>query len=371
MNDNIYVNFLPWLTLYQSVTVGKITFWSYRREADERISDLQVRERLERHFDSYRSINDSRFPITICSYEGKGFYDNLNEQEFNHLQETITALAFASSIEDLEKRIQTEQKHEVPPSMNSFDLMSRRLNLNSNYYAHISLSVFDLGLQDGNITFQKPFGSRGEIHPSRKWIKYLNSYIALKTSSKLRNRLSRSLELFRLAQAQDDLKDSSPETAFLTRTVLIATAFESLLDFPLRSVKKAYFASYINDRFSLKSSRKCTRKELRKKYPGVQFSSVACWAYDFYNLRNSIVHGNKVDFEKLRFKKGLWFTQMDVACLVFADCLEEIIRAKELIKGKKIRINNWSTDDLWIDDIFESRGQKNWEKHHRSLEWIR
>lgn len=368
--SNIYVNFLPWLTLYKSVSFGKIIFWNYHREAEKRISDLQVRERLERHFDSYRSINDSRFPITICSYEGKGFHENLNKQEFNHLRETITALAFASAIEDIEKRIQTKQNHKVPPSMNSFELIPRELNLNSNNYAHISPSVFDLGLQDGNITFQKPFGARGEAHTSRKWIKHLNAYLALKTSNRLRNRISRSLEFFRLALAQDDLKDNAQETAFLTRTVLLITALESLLNFP--TVGKAdFFADYLNQRFSLKNSRKSSRK-LRKNKPKFQYSLVAWWAYDFYKLRNGIVHGNKVNSEKLSLlKKGFWFSQMDIASIVFADCLEEIIRERKLIKGNKIRIGKLLIDDLEIDDIFELRGQKNWEKHHKVLGWIK
>ncbi len=371
MNDYIYVNFLPWLTLYQSVTIRKITFWNYRRESDDRIENLQVKERLEKHFDTYRNINNSLFPITICIYEGKSFYDNLDEQEFIHLQEAITCLIFASTIEDIETRIQTQQKHIVPPSINSFDLMSRSLNINSDNYAHVSLSVIDLGLREKNILFQRPFGARGEANPSRRWIKYLNAYLVLKESSKLKTQISRSLEFFRIAQAQDDLKDNSPELSFFTRSVLLATAFEGVIDFPSRSVKKAYFAKYVNDRFFIKNSRKSTRKELRTKYPGVSFSSVACWAYDFYNLRNSIVHGDNINFEKLRFKKGLWFSQMDVACLVFADCLEEIISAKRLIKGDKTKIGKWLMNDSFIDDIFESRGQRNWEKHHKVLGWIR
>lgn len=373
MSDEIYVNFLPWLTIYKDVKLGKVTFWNYEREADEQVEDEKIRKRLERHFDSYRSSNNSRFSITICSYEGKSFYNNLDEQEFIHLQEAITCLVFASTIEKIERRIQTQQKHEVPPSINSFDLMSRSLNINSDNYAHVSLSLIDLGLRDGNILFQKPFGARGEVNPSRKWIKYLNTYLALKDSSKLKTQISRSLEFFRIAQAQDDLKDNSPDTSFFTRSVLLATAFESLLNFP-KDIKADFFSNYINDRFKIGRSRKSTRKFWNNKRTICRLktrSTVAWWAFDFYKLRNSIVHGDSIDFEKLRFKKGLWFSQMDVACLVFADCLEEIIRARKLIKGKKIKIGRSSIDDLFIDDLFESRGQKNWEKHHKSLGWIK
>lgn len=363
MSDLIYVSFMPWLTLYQSVTLGKVTFWNYSREAEERINDSVIRKRLEKHFNSYKDITGSTTSIAICSFEGKTFYDNLNEEEFTHLQEAITALAFASTIGKIEKRIQENQKHYVPPSMNAFDLMYVRLDLNSNCYTHFSLSVRNFGLEEGHIIFQKPFGTRDDAWTNSKWLKYMNAYLALKSSSTLRNRISRSLEFYRLAQAQDDLKGNSLDSTFFTRTVLLVTAFESLLNFPMYG-KADFFANYINNRFSSKSSRKSSRAIKRNK-PKTLYSSVAWWAYDFYKLRNSIVHGNKVNFERLRFKKGHWFSQMDVATLVFADCLEELILSKKILKPKR---KFW---EKLADEFLEDRGVKNWGKHHKVLGWIK
>lgn len=365
MDRTIFVNFLPWLNTYYDITLEKITFWNFDRESNEKITDTKLRNRLKRHFKSYKSINGLLNSITICSFEGKSFYDNLNETEFNRLRQTITALTFASTVKKIENRIQKTQKHQVPPSMNAFDLMSRQLNFDSKYYSHASLSLLDHGMQEGHTSFHEPFGVRGEISVSMKWLKYLSAYLALKDSSKLKNRISRSLEFFRLAQAQDDLKDNSQDSAFLTRTVLLATAFESLLDFP-KNDKSGFFADYIDSRFTFNNSRKSTRKFWNKKRTTFQRknrSIVAWWAYDFYKLRNTIVQGNKVDSEKLRFKKGLWFSQMDVAVLVFADCLEEIIRTKKVIKADE--------SDLLIDDIFESRGIENWKKNHKVLGWVK
>ncbi len=120
----------------------------------------------------------------------------------------------------------------------------------------------------------------------------------------------------------------------------------------------------MSNRFSLKSSRKSSRT-IRKNKPKISNSSVAWWAYDFYKLRNSIVHGNKVNFEKLRFKKGYWFSQMDVATLVFADCLEEIILSKKILKPRR---KYW---EKLADEFLENRGVKIWEKHHKVLGWIK
>ena len=379
MSNLIYVSFMPWLTLYQSVTLGKITFWNYSREAAERIDDLRTRERLEKHFNSYKNIDGSLNPITICSYEGKTFYDGLNEQEYNHLREAVTALVFASFAEKIEWRIQEEQSHCNPPSINAFDLMFRQLSFDSDYYSHLSLSIKSFQMKESRSVFQKPLGTREEADISTKWSKCLNSYLALKDSSKLKKRISRSLEFFRLAQAQDDLKDNSEVSAFLTRTVLMITAFESLF-FPrwnetvsvnrkiLEGDKKTeFFSNYIDERFKTDESRRSSRKFWNRKRTRIsrteQLSLIAWWAYDFYKLRNSIVHGNKVDIEKLRFKEGLSFSQMDVAVLVFADCLEEIILNK-VMKSKE-------RDKLMFYTFFTYCGYDNWKKHHKVLGWLK
>jgi hypothetical protein len=246
MSDFINVNFMPWLTPYQNIALGKITFWNYSRESEERINNSKIRKRLEEHFKSYKDITGSTNSIAIYSFEGKTFYDSLNEEEFNQLQEAVTTLAFASTTGKIEKRIQENQKHYMPPSMNAFDLMYRRLDFNSNRYAHLSLTVRDFGLEEGHIVFQKPFGTRDEAWISSKWLKYMNAYLALKNSSTLRNRISRSLEFYRLAQAQDDLKDNLLDSTFFTRTVLLVTAFESLLNFPILG-KADFFANYAGD----------------------------------------------------------------------------------------------------------------------------
>ncbi|MBA3784090.1 MAG: hypothetical protein H0X15_00910 [Acidobacteria bacterium] len=56
---------------------------------------------------------------------------------------------------------------------------------------------------------------------------------------------------------------------------------------------------------------------------------------------------------------------MDVATLVFADCLEEIILSKKILKPRR---KYW---EKLADEFLENRGVKNWEKHHKVLGWIK
>ena len=371
---------MPWIELSGSITIGKVTFWNFSRESRERILDAKLRKRLARHFRSYRSINRTPSPITICSFDGKSFYTNLNADEYDYLREAITALAFGSTIQQIENRIQKKQKHSAPPSMNAFEVISRRLDFNSDSYSHVTLSLMDLGMTESSIAFQKPLGARGDVFVSAKWSKYLSAYLGVRSSNKRRSRISRSLEFFRLAQAQDDFKDYSMDSAFLTRTVLLATAFESLIFHKGREasivngksirkgLKAEFFANYIDERFKLPRSLKSTRNlenNNKKKPRRESLALISWWAYDFYKLRNAIVHGDKVSLKRLRFKKEHWFSQMDIAVLVFADCLEDIIIKERILKPPR---------DKWqqlADTIFEKRGVDNWQKHHEVLGWLR
>jgi len=58
-------------------------------------------------------------------------------------------------------------------------------------------------------------------------------------------------------------------------------------------------------------------------------SLAGCWAWDFYELRSRIVHGDSVPSSELIFKD--WITHLIVSDLVFWECMK-----RELLKHKCI-----------------------------------
>ena len=86
----------------------------------------------------------------------------------------------------------------------------------------------------------------------------------------------------------------------------------------------------------------------------VSYSKAACWAWDFYNLRSKIVHGDEVKPEELCYKD--WVTHNIVADLVFWEfavrelfengCIGE--RARKWVKEFKPHI----TDNENLEEIF-------------------
>jgi hypothetical protein len=85
------------------------------------------------------------------------------------------------------------------------------------------------------------------------------------------------------------------------------------------------------------------------------------WSYDFYELRNSIVHGDNVPPERLKYNNK--FSHIDIADIVFYECMIDIIlgfylydrlslgdKCKLILFGSKIKDNSIKnlTSELWL-----------------------
>jgi hypothetical protein len=123
---------------------------------------------------------------------------------------------------------------------------------------------------------------------------------------------------------------------------MMATAFEILLDFP--ESKTAYFVDTVNKRLQSSRLRTGTRTRTTKKgvikHPGLILPAV--WAGQFYDLRNSIVHGDSVSLRHLRYRNRnqdsnhKWLTHLIVADLVFYELVIRLLFDDGLI-GKSAR----------------------------------
>ena len=83
--------------------------------------------------------------------------------------------------------------------------------------------------------------------------------------------------------------------------------------------KKEWVACKLEERCALSDS----LKETRTRDGDRSYSKVACWGWDFYELRNAIAHGDKVEPERLKCSTANrpWLTQLIVADLVFWQCV--------------------------------------------------
>lgn len=120
-----------------------------------------------------------------------------------------------------------------------------------------------------------------------------------------RQRVFRALEWFRLSHTDLD------EVSNPNRLVMMATAFEIVLQFPRWSGKKKEFFVDQIERIVAGG---------RLDAPSSNLSIVAGkWAGDFYKLRGDIVHGDPVSSQDLIYRE--WITHLVVVDLIFWECL--------------------------------------------------
>jgi len=127
------------------------------------------------------------------------------------------------------------------------------------------------------------------------------------------------------------------QVSVLSKIVIMAVAFEILLQVPNVSNKKQWIANELEKRISNLNFLKETRKD--RKGNDHTYSKIGWWGWDFYKIRNNIVHGDIIKSEILHYyaPNREWLTHLIVADLIFWECVK-----RELFNHKCIGDNIYS-----------------------------
>ena len=311
--------FLPWLNLDKNIEIGPVEFWPYFKDQNrEKIADPKVKDYLDWLFSMF--VDHKGKPvetITMCSYDGKIIYD-LTDSLLDNLIFATDLLVFASIIASKKSIISSTNNNSGwnPPSSEFFKMFCFPLpdSLDDKFATFRVGNSANVFVIDGSFKFHMPLVPKAIYLGNREELIVAFDKYANDISRKDQGRVFQSLKWFRLAHFEDEsLSDFS-------KIVMIATAFESLLDFPgVR--KKAYFMDYMKEHIVEKNFVKAARKINDNKDDEITLAE--WWAYDFYELRNSIVHGDNVPPERLKYNNK--FSHIDIANIVFYECMIDII----------------------------------------------
>jgi len=155
-----------------------------------------------------------------------------------------------------------------------------------------------------------------------KLLEAFGSLITKPRSKKFNERIFRCLEWFRYAHVDSD------EVSKLSKIVMMATAFEMALDVPDNEPQKQRFiAEKLEKEIGCSGLRKSTRRLGKRKKTEVTHTKLGWWARDFYNLRNSIVHGDVVDESRIIFQKTniQWMTHFIMADLILYHYIKKLL----------------------------------------------
>ena len=365
MSEHYQISFMPWAGIKRSVILGPVTFWPYQSESDSRINDPKLKSYLDRYFKSYvDNRGQSVDSITICSYGSINFLQ-LRDEEFKDLRSCSDAIIFSVIAPQTQNAVCANNNSFSPPSSDAFELITQNFQINNDYVHVRAGSLLSAGWKIGEVTFSRPWSMGGSFGiPDREIVEGLGKCFALDFSQELKEHLFRSLEWFRLAHTE------SEQISELSKIVMMATGFEILLEFP-QNGKRRYFTDYIENNISSDKFLRETRMDHKGKIHDM--SLACCWAWDFYNLRSKIVHGDYIPNQDLIYRD--WITHLIVSDLVFLESLKRV-----LFRNKCIGDNVYScaekiaksSDEHEKNAVVESlaRWFLGFNNVHRALGWI-
>jgi hypothetical protein len=362
--------FMPWAGLNKELTIGPIMFSSFSA-ARSHVPDKTLREHLERYFRCY--IDHQGQPVQSVTIASHGAIDfrELGQQESSEIRAGVDALLFSTICPTTKAAVCGNNNTMGPPSAERYQLLAQNFNLGDDHVAVRAGSVLSGGWKIGEISFPMPWSLGGSFGtPESELVTGFSKIFDSTFPLDVKERLLRSLEWFRFAHVESD------EISLLSKVVMMATAFEIILDVPPEaSDKSGWIADEVAKRCASQESLMETRKD--RKGNDQSRAKVRWWAWDFYKLRNAIVHGDTVDPKRLRYQapERDWLTQLIVADLVFWELVtRELYEAGSI--GQNIRdcAGEWSKafpeETAGGLDEQLARWFLGFDEVHRSLGWL-
>jgi hypothetical protein len=308
------IMFLPWITFTRDFAIGPVRLWDYSRRAGEEITNPTVASHLAKYFGSY--VDHDGTPVkslTICSH-GQTDLRALKSDERREMRRAADVLVFGTIAPQAKVAVCAGNPTIGPPSANIFELVGQRFTPGDEWLAiRAGSAVHTWNISQVQFSIPKPWATGGTFgSPDEALLDALGNMLLSRPP--VAARVFRSLEWYRMAKVEDD------QISLLTRAVMMATAFEILLEFPQQG-KRRHFVDYVEREIA---DPKCKR-ETRTHEGGRVFdlSLPGCWAWDFYDLRSRIVHGDEVRPQDLLFKD--WITHLIVADLMFLLCMQALL----------------------------------------------
>jgi hypothetical protein len=307
--EGFEVGFLPWLGVERSMTVGPVTFSPFDLES---VAQPAVREYLGRYFPRYVEVDgDLIRVIVLARHIGVTDFRYHSEPERLDLRRAAAALALSGITEAWVVRI--VHRNEIPVlSADSFQLIFQRFTADSKFIgvtAGRSLHGWPLD----KVMFTRPWAaSPGFGRVDRHLLEALGALLLRpgEFAADFVERVWRSLEWFRLAHL--DGADQTDEA----KLVAMVTAFESLFGLAISGKQEAFAKSV--EGLVTDPEMGCGAR-VRRSGSTIDLSLAGCWAWDLYELRSRLVHGDAVPAHAFNTAHGT--PHLVVADLVLRECL--------------------------------------------------
>jgi|LakMenEpi03Aug12_release.lakeMendotaPanAssembly.Ray.scaffolds.fasta_scaffold31648_6 hypothetical protein len=301
------VTLLPWLKL-NDIQVGNVIFWKLDLN---QIVDADTKDYLKNYSKCYIDKHSQPVEtITVVSLKDKNNFEQLSPEEAEELNFARNILCFLCIAEQSRIALNMNNNSVGPPSSDLFDMVYQNFVPGTDDIAVKSGSVTSGGWTLSEIHFQEPWAVGGHFRSiNRHVLEAVDKLLKSSNDTDLKNRLLRSTEWFRLAH-----NEGGVVTPFV-KVVMMSTAFEIIFDIPNVRDKAGNFADKVEATIGGNKFKNEERVYGKNNEKSKTRSLVSWWAWDFYKLRNSVVHGDEISGVDLIYTS--WITELIVADMVF------------------------------------------------------
>ncbi|NQU73945.1 MAG: hypothetical protein HQ547_04475 [Candidatus Omnitrophica bacterium] len=331
--EQLQMAFLPYAPLKEELRIGDIILWPFYQKRTEYLKNQAIDAHIKQFLKQYVNHSKKREPlenITIVSYGSPDNFNPPSQEVAEEIRDAVKILFFATVIRNNSWRAFAS---------NDFQLVYQHFRLGDDGIAPSSGSFIRRtygGPRIDDILFIKPFNiaSGYDIDYDGKILKALAT-LPKKTHDKLHRRIMRSLEWVMYAY------NNSDGFSFDSRIIMMSTAFEILLDgFDGRwdfvnKVSRLICTYY--DR--AEKNRETRRVTINKSIIDKELSYKEWWAYEFYVLRNDLVHGKSIDDKRYKNRKDKDYFTLSVR--FFEICLKKTLgNHYDYDMGERIKTSN-------------------------------
>lgn len=329
---HLQFTFLPYISIKEDLKIGEVLLWPFYIKKDKYIKDFLIRSQIEKFLKQYVDIKQKPLQnITMVSYKSPDNFHPLTETQSRKIRDTVTILCFSTIIKNTKW---------CAFSSDDFQLFHQNFIPGDERIAPASGSFIRRtvgGLKIKEVLFITPFYiSHGwDISYDESILRALEKLQQDKKSKEFYRRIITSLEWVSYAYTNVD------NFNYASRIVMMATAFEILLNgfkdrFEFMKKIKQLTCNSLENTKKMRSTRMIYYKGKKQKK---NFSFKEWWAYEFYELRNKIVHGKEVKNKDFKNRKRKEYFLLSIK--FFVECL------KKLLSKHNYYIYNFVDQILW------------------------
>jgi len=313
--------FMPYANFNGELKLGGYNIWPFYSNLEQRIKDRIVRSQLKKYFKrfyEYKYYRDkggkdirleSIYIITPENFTiGK---DSISDQQKKDIFSLSNIIAFSSIFE-------TGLGHQT---IDAFVVFFQNFTKNRE-----GLSVWNKHYTKYNLfKIMKPIHVDSPFLPfyKTKLCDVLAYGLHLRSSNQNLKNIYRSLELLFHTITFGEMITNEH------RLLTLLMAFETLLQFENKIEFVKFLEKYIHDLNPILTTRLINRSGV--KQIKVKKSKTSWWAYDLYNLRTQIIHGEDADW-KITEYGDIW-TRIKFAGLLFRRIYKNVLEENNLWKS--------------------------------------